>query len=88
MYLSLINLIKSFESCITDRSIMALCVCFSLLLVVLPSMYLVDMNQIMRKTSFCIWENKGADQQNSYGSMISTYVFTYIECSIPLIALN
>ena len=76
MYLSLINLIKSFESCITDRSIMALCVCFSLLLVFLPSMYLVDMSQIMRKTCFCICEYKGTDQLYSYGAMINTYVFT------------
>ena len=76
MYLSLINLIKSFESCITDSSKMALYVCFFLLLVFLPSMYLVDMSQIMRKTCFCICENKGADQLYSYRAMISTYVFT------------
>ena len=72
----LINLIKSFESCITGRSIMTLCVCFSSLLVFLSSMYLVDMSQIMRKTCFCIYENKGADQLCSYCAMVSTYVFT------------
>ena len=72
----LINLIKSFESCITDRSIMALCVGFSSLLVFLSSMFLVYMRQTMRKTCFCMYENKGADQLCSNCAMISTYVFT------------
>ena len=53
----LINLTKSFESCFTDRSIMALCVCFSLL-VFLASMYLVDMSQIMKKHAFAYTKTK------------------------------
>ena len=82
----LINLIKSFESCITDRSIMALCVCFSSLLVFLSSMYLVDMSQIMRKNMLLHIRKQRCRSAVQLLRNDQHLCFHYIESTIPLIA--